>query len=134
MTSGPRNDGAVPVLLFALTSLLSDNVKPPKVHEFPVPDLLVEQGFRCELRDYSYLCASAKRMKSHWASKRGRPGKPDVDWSHVPLQTFFRGNLLRYFTKAPYENDKTSLGLENGQVGWKKFDCHLPLSQPPHQK
>ena len=38
-------------------------------------------------------------MRSHWALKHNRTGRAESDWSSAPLQTFFKGNALRYFTK-----------------------------------
>jgi Orsellinic acid/F9775 biosynthesis cluster protein D/Fungal specific transcription factor domain len=67
---------------------------------FPVPLLPVQDGLRCECGGCSHLCVSVKRMRSHWISAHGRHGQPIIDWNPVPLQTFFRGNLLRYFTKS----------------------------------
>jgi hypothetical protein len=68
------------------------------IYEFPVPVLPVQDGLRCESEGCSHLCASEKRMKIHWYSVHKRPGRAPIDWRPVPLQTFFRGNLLRYFT------------------------------------
>jgi hypothetical protein len=72
-----------------------------KVHKFPIPLLPVLDGLACKHRGCHHLCASVKRMKSHWVSTHGRLGQELFDWNHAPLQTFFRGNLLRYFTKSP---------------------------------
>lgn len=69
-----------------------------KIHEFPVPGLPVQDGVRCESQGCSFLCGSEKRMKCHWSSAHGRAAQEHIHWRPVPLQTFFRGNLLRYFT------------------------------------
>ncbi|PMD43943.1 hypothetical protein L207DRAFT_525317 [Hyaloscypha variabilis F] len=69
-----------------------------KVKEFPVPLLPVQDGLACESEDCGYLCISAKRMRTHWLDQHGRSGQAFLDWQPVKLQTFFRGNLLRYFT------------------------------------
>jgi hypothetical protein len=80
------------------------NLDPPRVAlktpilHFPVPGLPVQDGLQCEAEGCKHLCASEKRMKGHWYAAHGRPGRPLVDWRPVPLQTLFRGNLLRYFT------------------------------------
>lgn len=71
-----------------------------EILEFPVPVLPVQDGWKCESPGCFHLCASEKRMKTHWYSEHCRPGRPFVDWHSVPLQTFFRGNLLRYFTTS----------------------------------
>jgi hypothetical protein len=71
-----------------------------EILQFPVPGLSLQDGLICEDDGCKYLCASEKRMKSHWYSVHGRPGRVSVDWRPVPLQTFFKGNLLRYFTRS----------------------------------
>jgi hypothetical protein len=43
-------------------------------------------------------------MKSHWIAKHGRQCDSSVDWCDVHVQTFFRGNLLRYFTGPSRKN------------------------------
>lgn len=66
------------------------------VLDFPVPLLPVFDGLEC--RTCKHLCLSEKRMKSHMISVHGHAAHPFMDWHSVPIQTFFRGNLLRYFT------------------------------------
>lgn len=79
------------------------DLKPPetvistRITEFPILGLPVQDGLAC--RSCQHLCVSKKRMKSHMTAVHGRHGQVDVDWYEMPLQTFFRGNLLRYFTK-----------------------------------
>jgi hypothetical protein len=69
--------------------------------EFPVPLLPVERGLQCKSEDCAYLCVTKKRMEHHWRSVHGRQGLAACDWQTAPLQTFFKGNLLRYFTGTP---------------------------------
>lgn len=69
-----------------------------KIHQFPVPLLSIQDGLKCESEGCGHLCASEKRMKSHWLLVHRRPGQEVLDWQPAPLQTFYRGNLLRYFT------------------------------------
>ena len=76
-----------------------DEVLKVQVHDFPVPLLPVQDGFICRHDTCMYLCASVKRMTSHWTSAHGRPGRETVDWQPARLQTFFQGNLLSYFTE-----------------------------------
>ncbi|KAI8718036.1 hypothetical protein NCS52_00881400 [Fusarium sp. LHS14.1] len=76
-----------------------------RVIDFPVPYLPVFDGLRCLDADCEYLCISTKRMQKHWLSEHGRHGYADIDWTPAPLQTFFRGNLLHYFTSIG--NSKT---------------------------
>ncbi|KFY35815.1 hypothetical protein V494_05574 [Pseudogymnoascus sp. VKM F-4513 (FW-928)] len=79
---------------------LPDKVREIRNTEFPVPLLRVYDGLRCMHEGCMHLCVSAKRMKGHWLSDHGRSGQVDVDWQPVTLQTFFKGNLLRYFTNS----------------------------------
>lgn len=65
---------------------------------FPLPFLPVLNGLQCLSPACGHLCASAKRMQGHWTAVHQKHGCPALDWQPVPLQTFFRGNLLRYFT------------------------------------
>lgn len=77
-----------------------DKVREIRNTEFPVPLLPVHEGLQCMHEGCMHLCVSAKRMKGHWLSVHGRSGQTDLDWHPVSLQTFFRGNLLRYFTNS----------------------------------
>ncbi|KAL4867802.1 hypothetical protein BDV12DRAFT_209519, partial [Aspergillus spectabilis] len=75
------------------------DVEPPSdPGQFPVPYLPVEPGFRCRVPGCDHMCASTKRMEAHWRHYHGRKGYRHEDYTPTPLQTFFRGNLLRYFT------------------------------------
>ncbi|PYH93899.1 hypothetical protein BO71DRAFT_354376 [Aspergillus ellipticus CBS 707.79] len=75
-----------------------DATPPERADQFPVPYLPVEPGLRCQSAGCPYLCASVKRMQAHWRLEHGQKGDPTSDWGPAPLQTFFRGNLLHYFT------------------------------------
>ncbi|KAJ5166845.1 uncharacterized protein N7482_005626 [Penicillium canariense] len=44
-------------------------------------------------------------MENHWSTKHGCKGEPSRDWSAALLQTFFRGNMLRYFTGIAQNKD-----------------------------
>ncbi|KFY15027.1 hypothetical protein V491_05804 [Pseudogymnoascus sp. VKM F-3775] len=77
-----------------------DKVREIRNTEFPVSLLPVHDGLQCTHEGCMHLCVSTKRMKGHWISVHGRSGQTDFDWHPVPLQTFFRGNLLRYFTNS----------------------------------
>jgi hypothetical protein len=77
-----------------------EDVAPPNETEFPIPALPILDGLQCTSSNCLHLCVAEKRMQSHWRSVHGRPGVPGTDWKYAPLQTFFRGNLLRYFTNS----------------------------------
>ncbi|KAL1850884.1 hypothetical protein Plec18170_006721 [Paecilomyces lecythidis] len=89
-----------PYLRHAFTFQLADAaevIKAP-IEQFPVPLLPILNGMICGHDNCDYLCASIKRMKRHWVSSHGCAGRENEDWYPVPMQTFFRGNLLSYFT------------------------------------
>lgn len=70
----------------------------PMGDEFPVAVLPILDGVQCRFPGCEYLCVTEKRMKTHWISVHQRPGRVGSDWHRTPLQTFFRGKNLRYFT------------------------------------
>lgn len=78
-----------------------DVVLPPP-NEAPVPPLPTESGLACARDGCNHLCVTVKRMKSHWATAhRDIVGSASSQWRPVTLQTFFRGNQLRYFIVSP---------------------------------
>ncbi|KAL4973594.1 hypothetical protein BDW66DRAFT_153636 [Aspergillus desertorum] len=81
------------------------NVILPDASQFPVPFLPVIDGLKCNVLGCGHLCATAKRMKAHYASAHHtRPSDGErCYWERVKLQTFFRGNALRYFSGAGYD-------------------------------
>lgn len=84
------------------------DVVPPTPAQFPVDHLPMERGWRCEAKDCDYLCVSTKRMENHWSMDHGSKGKEGRDWTAAPLQTFFRGTMLRYFTSKPKSRTTTA--------------------------
>ncbi|KAI3573691.1 hypothetical protein IWW34DRAFT_754328 [Fusarium oxysporum f. sp. albedinis] len=99
----------------------------PKPHEAPVPFLPVESGLACGARDCGHLCVTVKRMKHHWAAVHSDLISTAPRWRPVDLQTFFRGNQLRYFivsrsptTSQPERNaafDSEAPSVEIGMLG-----------------
>lgn len=81
-----------------------EEVIAPLHQDFPLPYLPLEEGWCCKAPGCNYLCVSIKRMESHWPAKHGCKGGPGHGWSSAPLQTFFRGNMLRYFTGQAVRN------------------------------
>ena len=75
-----------------------NEVRLPDDTQFPVPFLPVQNGLACRFNGCRHLCATTKRMKHHWTSVHGSTMREDFDCRAVPIQTFFRGNALRYFT------------------------------------
>ena len=80
-----------------------------EIREFPIRLLPVVDGLQClGTQGCEFLCVSVKAMQRHWLSAHGRSGSMN-DWKSTPLQTFFRGNLLRYFT-APTHSKSENVG------------------------
>lgn len=77
----------------------------PQQNQFPVPILPVVDGLRCGSPNCNHLCVTEKGMRNHWVSVHGRAGQPDLDWHYAPIQTFFRGKNLRYFTGTDSPSD-----------------------------
>ena len=96
--------------------------------EFPVPLLPVQSGLQCRSENCSYLCVTEKRMKQHWLAVHGRQGLVACDWQTVPLQTFFKGNLLRYFTGTPLgkpvERIMTQIAYQNMTKEWTVYSIY----------
>lgn len=82
-----------------------EEVTPPDEDDFPIPELPVFCGLQCNFVDCGHLCLTEKRMKSHWASGQHAYGEMLKPWRSVPVQTFFRGNLLKYFSNISQPGD-----------------------------
>ncbi|KAJ5247212.1 hypothetical protein N7468_002195 [Penicillium chermesinum] len=105
-----------PYTLFASNFRLRDpeNVVNPHEKDFPIPHLPLEQGWKCT--ECGYLAISRKRMETHWPPTHGRKGDPSRDWIAAPLQTFFRGNKVRYFTSGTVPDQERLLSLPTASV------------------
>ncbi|KAH8168969.1 hypothetical protein LIA77_11095 [Sarocladium implicatum] len=86
-----------PYVDYARGLTLATRAVVPSIDDFPIPYLALYKGYRCEARGCDYLCLSAKRMEMHWPAAHNCKGEAARDWSRVPLQSFFRGTMLRYF-------------------------------------
>ncbi|KAJ5601791.1 hypothetical protein N7510_011325 [Penicillium lagena] len=113
-----RSNQRRPFITYAKTLKLKspEEVRSIQPKEFPLPYLPLEQGWCCEAQGCGYLCASTKRMETHWSAQHGRKGYSNVDWSATPLQSFFRGNMLRYFTNT---YSSTKLGGNEAKISGK---------------
>jgi hypothetical protein len=86
----------------------------PEPNEVPVPFLLTTSGLACGASGCGHLCVTIKRMRRHWATVHSDVVADAPQWRPVDLQTFFRGNQLRYFivcrnstaTSQPERNSK----------------------------
>ncbi|KAJ9605891.1 hypothetical protein H2200_009740 [Cladophialophora chaetospira] len=68
-----------------------------------IPFLPVTTGYRCTLPTCNHLCISHKRMSQHLREQHGHANGTEVNnrVDKVYLQTFFRGNKVRYFEVEP---------------------------------
>lgn len=101
----------------------------PEPHEAPIPFLPTEDGLSCGVTGCGHLCASVKRMKSHWATvHRDIGAEPHVpQWRPVKLQTFFRGNQLRYFVVS----ESSILASQPQMEPEVHSECISPETGPP---
>ncbi|KAI0873008.1 hypothetical protein GGS24DRAFT_409312 [Hypoxylon argillaceum] len=86
-----------------LDQLNSLRLTPPHRVGAPTPDsrriadLPVLSGFRCDTAECNYACTSVKRMCQHWSEVHDEPNSKAISYREARLQTFFRGNKIRYF-------------------------------------
>lgn len=78
---------------------------------FAIPHLSVTAGFRCELPWCHHLCISHKRMTRHLRERHTLIDPADINGhsQNVYLQTFFKGNKVRYFEVQPMNTDAVPL-------------------------
>ncbi|KAH6666064.1 hypothetical protein B0J14DRAFT_605216 [Halenospora varia] len=69
----------------------------PSPYEPSIDLLPTESGLACSAEGCAHLCVTVKRMKSHWVTAHRDVVGNVLQWRPVTLQTFFRGNQLRYF-------------------------------------
>jgi hypothetical protein len=86
-----------------LRLLEPDYVTPPSSKVLPFPHLPIATGYRCTLPNCDHLCISQKRMSQHLREHHQVAPRTDVDnyMQQLYLQTFFRGNKVRYFEVEP---------------------------------
>ena len=107
------------------------DVIPPEPHEAPVPFIPPESGLACTASECSHLCITIKRMKSHWATAHKDVVSDAAQWRPVNLQTFFRGNQLRYFavsfspTSSIQPERNSDLESNNSSLETDKIDSPL---------
>lgn len=82
-----------------------DDLVLPEPQDPPIPSIPVEDGVACNREDCKYLSVTRKRMKRHWATTHEEMGLEGTHWRAVKLQTFFRGNNMRYFIVTPRQQD-----------------------------
>lgn len=86
-------------LVASLTLLDPAQVSIPAQNGRPFPHLTIASGYRCLVSQCGHLCVSHKRMSQHLHEHHQNALASDVDSQIEPvlLQTFFRGNQVRYF-------------------------------------
>ncbi|EXJ94900.1 hypothetical protein A1O1_00018 [Capronia coronata CBS 617.96] len=75
-----------------------EHVLLPEADQFPVPHLPIFNGLQCGFDGCGHLCLTEKRMRNHWALVKHEVADDNLTFQRVPVQTFFRGNNLHYFT------------------------------------
>lgn len=122
---------------FTSLPLLAPELVPlPKQITEPCKELPIYKGRRCLEPSCTYLCLSEKRMSQHWAEDHR---SSDVRTREAKMQTFFRGNKLKYF-----EVDRNEAGASATHVStiskesWaykqhrNSFETEKPIgTQPP---
>ena len=88
-----------------------DEVQYPEATQPPIRGLPVLDGYACTVEGCSHTCSTFKRMQAHWRADHPElyRAKGAKGYSRrVKLQTFFRGNCLRYFIVAEGLSDSSS--------------------------
>ncbi|KAI0202002.1 hypothetical protein F4808DRAFT_91756 [Astrocystis sublimbata] len=83
--------------LDTLRLLQPDRVGVPTSDSPRVSGLPVLSGCRCAASKCKYACTSVKRMCQHWSDVHDEPNSKLIKYREAKLQTFFRGNKIRYF-------------------------------------
>lgn len=88
---------------YALGLNLADqhNITLPEPRQRPLPILPIIPGLACVIAGCGHLCATDKRMKMHWRTEHSNTKAHQPQGYRVSMQTFFRGNQLRYFIVSP---------------------------------
>ena len=110
-----------------VTSVSNLNILEPEEVSVPAPSspalayITKFSGLKCAVPQCGHLTVSTKRMKLHWKQAHGSVESPTPDNDlarNVILQTFFRGNKVKYFevespqaadTGIPRSHDATRL-------------------------
>ncbi|KAK0113818.1 hypothetical protein ONS95_014066 [Cadophora gregata] len=73
-------------------------------------------------------------MRSHWLAVHGVAAKAGVDWKAVELQTFFRGNLLKYFTNGAVSDVEPKCNIASSMVDIMnvEYDIVVPENVVPY--
>ncbi|KAI1303521.1 hypothetical protein F5Y03DRAFT_359770 [Xylaria venustula] len=113
-----------------LDQLFSLQLPPPERVGLPasdsrrIADLPILSGFKCEAECH-YACTSVKRMCQHWSEVHNQPNSKLIKYREAILQTFFRGNKIRYFEVEGPKHSPCWRQKES-QLAAKNPDLSLP--------
>lgn len=93
----------------------------------PLPHLSVASGYRCVKPTCDHLCMSQKRMSQHLREQHGESQHQPLGAPQVYVQTFFRGNKVRYFEVEPGTSESPALDLTSP-------DSAAPYSLPENSE
>ncbi|KAJ0421401.1 hypothetical protein BJY00DRAFT_300834 [Aspergillus carlsbadensis] len=120
-----------------LEILEPEDVPLPPARSPPIHGISIVSGYRCLVSSCGHLCASSKRMKGHHSEIHGQAKSSDFESSaqEVQLQTFFRGNKLRYFevTAVPTRSNAV-VGGNNAQKSGGSGQRHEENVQAPESQ
>lgn len=86
-----------------------EDVPIPDANDGPISSLPVIDGFVCHVAECRHLCATAKRMKAHYNTEHREATTVHFNYRPAKMQTFFRGNKLKYFVfRQPQEMSTNS--------------------------
>ncbi|KAI3319848.1 hypothetical protein HD806DRAFT_250728 [Xylariaceae sp. AK1471] len=105
--------------LSSLRLLPPDHVGVPASESRRIVDLPVLSGFKCDTAECGYACTSVKRMCQHWSEVHDEPNSKVIKYREARLQTFFRGNKIRYF-EVEGPKDLQSWTQKESQLAIKK--------------
>jgi hypothetical protein len=103
----------------------------PTIPVAPVPFLPITSGLACCIPACRYLSISIKSLTTHWNAEHSTSEQTGVRWHHVKLQTFFRGNRLKYFEVSQADskqergrNDIIEARVHHTEVSY--YHCCVP--------
>ncbi|KAI0490258.1 hypothetical protein F4859DRAFT_2108 [Xylaria cf. heliscus] len=113
--------------LFSLRLVSPDRVSVPAPDSRRITDLPVLSGFKCGASECKYACTSVKRMCQHWSEVHHEPNSKTIKYCEAKLQTFFRGNKIRYF-EVEGQKDSQCRTQKESQLAIKKLGLLSPAN------
>jgi hypothetical protein len=105
----------------------------PTIPVAPLPFLRIIDGFSCCIPGCRYLSISVKLLTTHWNAMHEGSNQTDIRWHRVKLQTFFRGNRVKYFevSQPASEQEWTDVHNSDGSIqGTKASYYHSYIALP----